>query len=81
MKNSFHLFYRICAICVSIVNANACVFVQYNRLEVQLNAVVSRFPLELTFPVGLRAYSIFENIMGEPKAQLVHGEFHRHLLL
>lgn len=54
-------------------------FIQSTR--VQLNAVVSRFPLELTFPVGLLAYSIFENVIGKPKAQLVHGKLHCYLLL
>lgn len=73
MKNSFSVvlsylpntrFYSECE-CLCICS--------HNRLEDQLNAVVSRFPLELTFPVELWAYSIFENVMGEPKAI---GEFH-----
>jgi len=74
MRNSFQLFYHL-------FNSRCkCLYIcSHNWLEVQLNAVISRFPLELTFPVGLRAYSIFENVMEEPKAQLVHGEFHRYL--
>lgn len=40
-------------------------------LEVQLNAVVSLFPLELTFPVGLWAYSIF--VIGEPNTRLANS--------
>jgi len=74
MRNSFQLFYHL------FNSGCECLYIcSHNWLEVQLNAVISRFPLELTFPVGLRAYSIFENVMEEPKAQLVHGEFHRYL--
>lgn len=73
MKNSFQLFLSYLSNTRFYSERECLCICSHNRLEVQLNAVVSRFPLELTFPVGLWAYSIFENVMGEPKAQLANS--------